>query len=42
MFNLNFCSGYNIPDTLRKCRDINAKTNKEPFIKVALGQFSSH
>ena len=36
MFNLIFKSGYNRPDTLRKCRDINARTNKEPFEKVAL------
>ena len=36
MFNLNINSGYNRPDTLRKCRDINVGTSKEPFEKVAL------
>ena len=36
MFNLNINSGYNKPDTLRKCRDINEANNKEPFEKVAL------
>ena len=25
---------YNIIDTLRKCRDINTRTDKEPFDKV--------
>ena len=36
MFNPIFYSGYNKPDTLRKCRDISMETNKEPFEKVAL------